>query len=157
EIAAKLARGEAVIGTVDAYLIHRLTSGRTFATDSTNASRTLLFDITRIRWDEELCNLFAVPMRALPEVRDSTPNFGPTDLGGALDRSLPICGVMGDSQASLFAHRCFRPGMAKVTLGTGSSILLNLGDTLRYGGDAAVSTVAWSHQGKPTYSFEGII
>src|SRR5207253_827337 len=100
---------------------------------------------------------FQVPMSGLPEVRDSTANFGTTDLGGLLDDPIPICGVMGDSQASLFAHRCFRPGMAKVTLGTGSSVLLNLGAELRYGADAAVSTVAWSHQGKPTYSFEGII
>jgi glycerol kinase len=157
EIKARLADGSAIIGTIDAYLIHRLTGGRVFATDSTNASRTLLFDITRMRWDEELCRLFEVPVRALPEVRDSTANFGSTTLDGMLENAIPICGVMGDSQASLFAHRCFRPGMAKVTLGTGSSVLLNLGPELRYGGDAAVSTVAWSHQGKPTYSFEGII
>jgi glycerol kinase len=157
EIKRRLADGSAIIGTIDAYLIHRLTSGRVFATDSTNASRTLLFDITRMRWDEELCRIFEVPMRALPEVRDATANFGSTTLDGILEKPIPIVGVMGDSQASLFAHRCFRPGMAKVTLGTGSSVLLNLGPELRYGGDAAVSTVAWSHQGKPTYSFEGII
>jgi len=153
EIARRLPTGDALVGTIDAYLIYRLTGGKTFATDHTNASRTLLFDITSLRWDEELCRLFEVPMRALPEVRDSTAAFGSTTLAG---RAIPICGVMGDSQASLFAHRCFQPGMAKVTLGSGSSILLNLGPELRHT-QAAVSTIAWTHAGKPTYSFEGII
>jgi glycerol kinase len=100
--------------------------------------------------------MFGVPMRALPEVRDSTATFSETDFSGALKRPVKICGVMGDSQASLFAHRCFKPGMAKVTVGTGSSVLLNLGPELRYG-DGAVSTVAWTHGGRATYSFEGII
>ena len=154
DIARKLRDGEALIGTIDAYLIYRLTGGKTFATDHTNASRTLLFEISDLKWDQELCGLFDVPTRALPEVRDSTGRFGVATVG---DREIPICGVMGDSQASLFAHRCFTPGSAKVTLGTGSSVLLNIGDKLRYGGDGAVSTIAWTHAGKPTYCFEGII
>jgi glycerol kinase len=156
-IARKIVEGEALIGTIDTYLIYRLTGGRTFATDHTNASRTLLFDITRLAWDHDLCKAFTVPLRALAEVRDSTAQFGETDFDGALKRPLKICGVMGDSQASLFAHRCFKPGMAKVTIGTGSSVLLNLGPQLRYGGDGACSTVAWTHAGRATYSFEGII
>jgi glycerol kinase len=157
EIARKLVEGEALIGTIDTYLIYRLTGGKTFATDHTNASRTLLFDITRLQWDHDLCKTFAVPVRALAEVRDSTATFGETTLDGLLRRPLRICGVMGDSQASLFAHRCFAPGMAKVTVGTGSSVLLNLGPQLRYGGDGACSTVAWTHSGRANYSFEGII
>jgi glycerol kinase len=157
DLASKLRDGEALIGTIDAYLIYRLTGGRVFATDHTNASRTLLFDIGALGWDEELCALFGVPMRALPEVRDSTARFGETDLGELLPRRVPICGVMGDSQASLFAHRCFSPGMAKVTLGSGSSVLLNVGPELRAPGEAAVATIAWTHRGKPTYCFEGII
>ncbi|WP_428937380.1 FGGY family carbohydrate kinase [Fontivita pretiosa] len=157
QIGTRLASGEALFGTIDTYLIYRLTNGQVFATDHTNASRTLLFDIGRLAWDEELCSLFGVPMRALPQVRDSTARFGTTDLHGLLDRQIPICGVMGDSQASLFAHRCFSPGMAKVTLGSGSSLLLNVGSEVRSGGDAAVTTVAWTHAGRPTYSFEGII
>lgn len=157
EIAAKLATGEALIGTIDAYLIYRLTGGKVFASDHTNASRTLLFDISNLKWDQELCRIFQVPMDALPEPRDSSARFGETDLGGLLDTPIPICGVMGDSQASLFAHRCFSEGMAKVTLGTGSSVLLNVGPTLRYGGESACSTIAWTHLGMPTYSFEGII
>jgi glycerol kinase len=149
EIAQKLNSGEALIGTIDAYLIYRLTDGKVFATDHTNASRTLLFDISRLQWDEELCAMFEVPMRALPQVRDSTASFG--EFTGK-----PICGVMGDSQASLLAHRCFTPGMAKVTLGTGSSVLLNVGRELRLS-DGAVSTIAWTHAGQATYSYEGII
>jgi glycerol kinase len=155
EIARQLKEGDALIGTIDAYLIYRLTGGKTFATDHTNASRTLLLEISNLKWDEELCSLFDVPMRALPEVRDSTARFGVARIDGIGE--IPICGVMGDSQASLFAHRCFTPGTAKVTLGSGSSVLLNIGDHLRYGGDGAVSTIAWTHAGKPTYSFEGIV
>ena len=156
EIARRLADGEALAGTIDTYLIYRLTGGKVFATDHTNASRTLLYDIARLKWDEDLARMFGVPPRALPEVRDSTATFGETDFGGVLKRPATLCGVMGDSQASLFAHRCFTPGMAKVTIGTGSSVLLNLGPELRFG-DGAVSTIAWTHRGAATYSFEGII
>ncbi|MGC4031265.1 MAG: glycerol kinase GlpK [Tepidisphaeraceae bacterium] len=157
DIAAKLNDGSAVIGTIDTYLIHRLTDGRVFATDSTNASRTLLFNIRTLQWDETLCGLFGVPANALAEVRDATGRFGETTLGGQLDKPLPICGVIGDSQASLFAHRCFAPGQAKVTLGTGSSVLQNLGSDFKPGGAAALTTIAWTHQGRPTYSYEGVI
>ena len=157
ELRRKLASGEALIGTIDAYLIYRLTGGKVFATDSTNASRTLLFDITRLRWDDELCALWEVPRAALPEVRESSARFGETTLDGALARSLPICGVMGDSQASLFAQRCFAPGAAKVTFGTGSSVLLNIGATPRFSTRGVVTWLAWVHRGVPTYAFEGII
>ncbi len=157
DIRQKLRSGEALVGTIDTYLIYRLTAGRCFATDATNASRTLLFDIGRNCWDAELCDLFDVPLATLPEVRDSDGRYGQTDVEGALPGAVPICGVMGDSQASLFAQRCFRPGTAKVTLGTGSSVLLNIGGELRHTDSGAVSTIAWSLGGKLTYSFEGII
>jgi glycerol kinase len=130
DVKRRVADGSALIGTIDAYLIYRLTGGAVFATDHTNASRTLLYNIADRRWDAELCALFGVPVAALPEVRESSAQFGVTDLGGALDQPVPICGVMGDSQAALFAERCFRPGMAKVTFGTGSSVLLNVGDRI---------------------------
>ncbi len=151
---AKLASGEALIGTVDCYLIYRLTNGAIFATDHTNACRTLLFDIARMRWDEELCALFEAPIQALPEVRESAARFGEVTLNGKM---LPICGVMGDSQAALFAQRCFAPGSAKVTFGTGSSILLNIGSELRPAPQGVVTTLAWVLRGTPTYAFEGII
>lgn len=156
-IAAKLKSGEAVIGTIDAYLIHRLTGGKTFATDFTNASRTLLFDIGKFRWDAELCKLFKVPLAALPEVRESAAHFGVTDAGGILPKPIPIVGVMGDSQASLFAQRCYQPGTAKATFGTGTSVLLNIGDQLRVSEQGAVTALAWVWQGQPTYALEGII
>lgn len=156
-IAAKLKSGDAVIGTIDAYLIHRFTGGKVFATDFTNASRTLLFDIGKLQWDAELCKHFKVPANALPEVRESAALFGETDAGGILPKTVPIMGVMGDSQASLFAQRCYQPGMAKATFGTGTSVLLNIGDKLRVSERGAVTALAWVYQGKPTYAFEGII
>ncbi|MCB1208180.1 MAG: glycerol kinase GlpK [Verrucomicrobiales bacterium] len=156
-IAAKLKSGEAAIGTIDTYLIHRLTRGKVFATDFTNASRTLLFDIGQLQWDAQLCKLFKVPMSALPEVRESAAQFGETDAGGILPKPLPIIGVMGDSQASLFAQRCFQPGTAKATFGTGTSVLLNIGDKLRVSEKGAVTALAWVHEGRPTYAFEGLI
>ncbi|MBL9190670.1 MAG: glycerol kinase GlpK [Opitutaceae bacterium] len=157
DLVAKLADGSALIGTIDAHLIYRLTQGRVFATDSTNASRTLLFDITRLCWDQDLCDLWQVPIRALPEVRDSSAHFGDTTLDGLLAQPLPIRGVMGDSQASLFAQRCFAPGAAKVTFGTGSSLLLNIGDRPRFSEKGVLTALAWTHGGVPTYAFEGII
>jgi glycerol kinase len=156
-IAAKLKSGEAVLGTIDAYLIHRLTGGKVFATDFTNASRTLLFDIGKLKWDAELCKLFKVLAGALPEVRESAAQFGETDAGGLLPKRVPIIGVMGDSQASLFAQHCYQPGTAKATFGTGTSVLLNIGDKLRVSEKGAVTALAWVWQGKPTYAFEGLI
>jgi len=154
---AKIASGQALIGTMDTYLIYRLTEGKVFATDATNASRTLLYDIGRLCWDKELCGLWEVPLAALPEVRDSNAYFGDTTLGGDFPRPLPICGVMGDSQASLFAQRCFEPGTAKVTFGTGSSVLLNIGANLRLSERGVVTALGWVIGGVPAYAFEGII
>jgi glycerol kinase len=157
DLAAKLKNGEAVVGTIDAYLVHRLTGGKVFATDHTNASRTLLFDIGKLRWDEELCAWFDVPLKALPEVRESAAQFGETEAGGILPKRVPIFGVMGDSQASLFSQRCYQPGMAKATFGTGTSVMLNIGDKFHLSDKGAVVALAWVWQGKPTYASEGII
>jgi Glycerol kinase len=157
EIRARLADGSALIGTIDTYLIYRLTQGRVFATDQTNASRTLLFDLATLAWDADLCALWEVPLKALPEVRDCSARFGETTLDNSLAQPLPIVGVMGDSQAALFAQRCYQPGSAKVTFGTGSSILLNIGDKPRFSQRGVVTTLAWVHAGVPTYAFEGII
>jgi glycerol kinase len=157
DIRQQLASGQALCGTIDAYLIYRLTGGQVFATDPTNASRTLLYDIGRLDWDEELCALFRVPRQALPEVRASSDTFGATDLAGLLTAPLPICGVLGDSQASLFAQRCFSPGAAKVTFGSGSSLLLNLGESLRLSQRGIVTSLAWVLGGRPSYAFEGLI
>jgi len=157
QIASTLRAGSAVIGTIDSYLIHRLTGGAVFATDYTNASRTLLFDIGRLTWDTELCELFGVPRGALPEVRESASIFGDTDAGGLLPKRIPIAGVMGDSQASLFAQRCYEPGAAKATFGTGTSVLLNIGGDFQPPREGTVTALAWVWKGRPTYASEGLI
>jgi glycerol kinase len=156
-LSAKLKSGEAVVGTIDTFLIHRLTAGKVFATDFTNASRTLLFDIGKLCWDEALCKLFRVPARALAEVRESAAKFGETNANGILPDQIPIIGVIGDSQASLFAQKCFLPGMAKATFGTGTSIMLNVGEKNPSSKNGAVTALASVLNGKPTYAFEGII
>jgi glycerol kinase len=156
-LAERLTDGSALIGTIDTYLIYRLTGGSIFATDSTNASRTLLFDIKRLAWDAELCNLFRIPPKALPEVRNSAAHFGDTTLCGLLKKNLPIHGVIGDSQASLFAQGCLSSGAAKVTLGTGSSLLLNIGAKPPEESGDALTSLAWVRERQPTYALEGII
>jgi len=157
ELADKLTKGQALIGTMDTYLIYRLTQGDVFATDHTNASRTLLYDIANLRWDEECCAWWQVPRHALADVRASAAHFGNTTLNGQLPQPLPICAVMGDSQAALFAQCCFEPGAAKVTFGTGSSVLLNVGHIPPGLSQGTVATIAWVHAGRPTYALEGII
>lgn len=156
DIKAKLENGTAVIGTIDAFLIYHLTGGQVFACDHTNASRTLLYNISELDWDDELCNLWEIPRRALPALQDSTATFGKTSIEGILPE-IPICGVMGDSHASLFAQRCFQSGTTKVTFGTGSSILMNIGNKPVWSEKGVVTTLAWVHKGNPVYAFEGII
>jgi glycerol kinase len=157
DVADKLHEGDALFGTIDTYIIYRLTRGASFATDPTNASRTLLYDAGCLHWDSELCKLFGAPPQALPEVRESFARFGETDAAGALPAPLPICGVMGDSQASLFAQRCYQPGMAKATFGTGTSVMLNVGESFEPAARGAVAALAWVRDGQPTYALEGLI
>jgi len=149
--------GRALIGTMDAYLVFRLTGGAVFATDHTNASRTLLYDIGKLRWSKKLCDLFGVPAYSLPEVRESSAEYGETTVDGLLEQSIPVCGVMGDQQAALFAQGCFSPGAAKVTLGTGAFILLNAGRHFRPAEQGILTTIAWVYRGETTYAFEGSI
>jgi glycerol kinase len=157
DLAERLEDGSALIGTIDCFLIFRLTAGRVFATDHTNASRTLLYDIDKLAWDSGLCDWWEVPMRALPEIRSCDAHYGTSDVEGLLPTAVPIRGVIGDSQASLFAHRCFEPGSAKVTFGTGSSVLLNKGATRPATIPGTVVGVAWVIAGEPTYALEGLI
>jgi glycerol kinase len=156
-IRRQLESGHALVGTIDTYLIYRLTKSEVFATDHTNASRTLLYDINRLRWDEQLCCLFDVPMRALAETRESFDDFGRTDAEGELPAKLPIRGAMGDSQASMLGQGCYERGSCKATFGTGTSSLLNTGDHLAPSDRGAVSALAWVWRGQPTYAVEGII
>src|SRR6266702_4286376 len=153
-----LADGSLAAGTVDSYLIARLTSGRQHVTDASNASRTLLFDITTGRWSPELCDLFVVPPHALPEVIPSSGIAGHTDPAAFLGLSLPVAGIAGDQQAALFGQACFAPGDAKCTYGTGSFVLANTGATVARPGNGLLSTVAWMDgTGTLTYALEGSV
>jgi glycerol kinase len=150
--------GEVAIGTVDAYLIARLTGGQVHATDASNASRTLLYDITAGAWSEELCALLDVPVEALPTVCPSWGEFGRTDPDAFLGLSLPVTGVAGDQQAALFGQACYAPGDSKCTYGTGSFILINTGPELIRSSAGLLTTVAWqAPDGTLTYALEGAI
>jgi glycerol kinase len=156
EIGQKLADGSALFGTIDTYLLYRLTNGKCYATDHTNASRTLFYDINTLNWDKPLQDIFQIKLSRLPDIKESCSHFSETDLGGMLNTPIPIAGVMGDSQAALFAQRCFQPGAAKVTFGSGSSILMNIGETVVLSEKGMVTSLAWVYHGTPTYAFEGI-
>jgi glycerol kinase len=149
-------RGELLFGTVDSYLIWRLTGGAVHATDATNASRTMLYNIREGRWDEELCALLGVPMAMLPEVRDSSADYGVTEVG-LFGREIPILGVAGDQQAATVGQACFTPGMMKSTYGTGCFALLNTGDAPVMSRNRLLTTIAYQLDGKPTYALEGSI
>jgi glycerol kinase len=155
-VRARAERGELAFGTVDCFLLWRLTGGAVHATDVTNASRTLLFDIHAGRWDEELCRLFGVPAALLPEVRGNSELFGETspELFG---RAIPVCGMAGDQQAALFGQACFAPGMAKSTYGTGCFLLLNTGEQAVASSHRLLTTPAWRLDGRTSYALEGSI
>ena len=153
-----LADGRLAAGTVDAYLIARLTGGARHATDASNASRTLLFDITTGQWSAELCELFRVPRRALPEVVPSTGVVAQTDPAAFLGLTLPIAGIAGDQQAALFGQACFAPGDTKCTYGTGSFVLANTGPAIVRSDAGLLATVAWMDaSGQLTYALEGSV
>jgi glycerol kinase len=148
--------GHLAFGTVDTFLIWRLTAGRVHATDVSNASRTALFDIRTGRWDEALCELFRVPTKCLPEVRDSAGDFGITDKD-VFGVALPIRGVAGDQQAALVGQACFSEGDVKSTYGTGAFLVLNTGRRLVRSQNRLLSTVAYRLNGETTYALEGSI
>src|SRR5215469_13211241 len=155
---ADVTGGTVAVGTVDSYLIARLTSGRRHVTDASNASRTLLFDINTGQWSAELCELFGVPMSALPAVVASTGVIESTDPEAFLGLSVPIAGVAGDQQAALFGQACYQPGSSKCTYGTGSFLLTNTGSRLVRSHAGLLTTVAWmDSSGSLTYALEGAI
>ena len=152
----KAERGELAFGTVDTFLLWRLTNGKVHRTDATNASRTMLFDIHRHCWDEELCSALCIPMALLPEVMDCADDFGACDpewFGSAI----PIRGVAGDQQAATIGQCCFEPGMMKSTYGTGCFMLMNTGATPRVSQSRLLTTIAYRLAGKTTYALEGSI
>jgi len=149
-------RGDLAFGTVDCFLLWRLTGGTVHATDVTNASRTLLYNIHEQRWDSELCRLFGVPEAILPEVRDNSGEFGVT-AAGLLDEQIPIGGMAGDQQAALIGQACFEPGMAKATYGTGCFLLLNTGSKAVQSTSGLLTTIAYRLDGRIAYALEGSI
>jgi glycerol kinase len=149
-------QGELAFGTVDSFLIWRLTGGRTHVTDATNASRTMLLNIHSGEWDDELLKLFRAPRAMLPEVCDSAADFGVTE-AEHFGMALPIRGVAGDQQAALIGQACFRPGMVKATYGTGCFVLLNIGAKAVATNNRLLTTIAYQWKGQRTYAVEGSI
>jgi len=153
----KAERGELLFGTIDTWLVWRLTGRRVHVTDYTNASRTLMFNIHELKWDEELLKLLAVPASMLPEVRSSSEVYGLTDRHHFFGCEIPIAGIAGDQQAALFGQACFEQGMAKNTYGTGCFMLMNTGGKAVASSHGLLTTIAWGLGGKVEYALEGSI
>ncbi|MFC2136970.1 glycerol kinase GlpK [Bacteroidota bacterium] len=157
EIRNKAEKGELATGTIDSWLIWKLTKGENHATDYSNASRTLLLNINTLQWDEEICKLFEVPTTILPRLLPSDEIFGYTNVEGIFNEVIPISGVLGDSHAALFGQRCYKSGLSKITYGTGSSVMMNIGDKPIDAPTGLVTSVGYGIKEKIDYVFEGNI
>ena len=146
--------GQLLFGTIDTFLLWKLTEGKVHATDATNAARTMLYDIEHSHWSEEMCKIFQIPMNILPEVKDCASSFGDTSLFGA---KIPILGIAGDQQAATLGQACFEPGMIKATYGTGCFALLNTGSSIIRSKNKMLTTIAYQLGGETTYALEGSI
>lgn len=155
EVRALEREGRLCFGTIDAWLLFCMTEGRAFCTDMSNAARTQLMDLKGGRWDNRLCAAFGVPRGCLPDIRDSDQMFGMTTLEGVLKEPAPICAVLGDSNGALFGQGCLKPGMAKATYGTGSSVMVNTGERAFMGADGLAASAAWRIGGQVQYVLEG--
>ena len=154
ELKEQAKQGDLCAGTIDAWLIWNLTEGESFVTESTNASRTMLYNILTGEWDKELLQIFDIPERVLPEVLSSDGNFGAANI---LDHKVPIVSVLGDQQSALFGQMCFDQGSCKCTIGTGAFVLGNIGNTFINAPDGLLTTIAWEIDGQKTYAFEGSV
>ena len=153
----KAERGDLLFGTVDTWLVWNLTRGKVHVTDYSNASRTMLFNIKDLKWDDEILDVLNIPKAMMPEVKDSSCIYGYTDehtYGGA---RIPIAGIAGDQQAALFGQNCFRPGMVKNTYGTGCFVLMNTGQEMIRSKNGLLTTIAWGIDGKVSYALEGSV
>ena len=158
ENVSSLARvGEIAVGTVDSWLVYRLTGGKVHRTDYSNASRTQLFNLKTLAWDPELLALFGIAPECMAEITDSDGDYGETDLDGWLPAPIPIRGVLGDSHGALLGQGCLRPGMVKATYGTGSSIMMNIGEEPAFSDLGVVTSLAWKLRGRVNYVLEGNI
>ena len=152
----KAEAGELAFGTVDSWLVYKLTKGKVHVTDYSNASRTLLFNINTLEWDDELCRQLEVPKSMLPEAKPSSCVYGEAD-PEFFDGPIPIAGIAGDQQAALFGQTCYTPGDAKNTYGTGCFMLMNIGDKPMYPNNGLLTTIAWGLDGKVEYALEGSV
>lgn len=157
DVATAIQNGKAFFGTIDTWLLFRFTKGRAYATDHTNASRTLFFNLHTLQWDDALISLFGLNGLRLPAIYPSSHSFGATDLEGLLSSAIPITAMIGDSQAAAFGEGCFEPGTAKATMGTGCSILMNIGSSPRLSANGMVTTVCWSMHNRIDFAYEGVI
>jgi glycerol kinase len=153
---ARAEAGDILFGTIDTFLIWRLTGGKQHVTDVTNASRTLMYDIHALDWDDELLRILGVPRKMLPAVKASSEVYGQTE-ASLLGAAIPIAGIAGDQQAALFGQACFKPGMAKNTYGTGCFLLMNTGTTPTPSAGGLLTTIAWKVGGEVTYALEGAV
>lgn len=153
----KAEKGDLLFGTIDTWLIWKLTGGKVHVTDYSNASRTLMYNIKELKWDAELLTALTVPASMLPEVRSSSEVYGQTDPAVFMGATVPIAGAAGDQQAALFGQTCFQPGMAKNTYGTGCFMLMNTGDKVFESKNGLLTTIAWGLDGKVEYALEGSI
>lgn len=149
--------GEAFFGTIDTWLLYKFTNGNVYATDYTNASRTLLFNLHTLQWDAELVKIFGLTGIRLPEIKSSAASFGETNLNGLFEKNIPVTALIGDSHAAAFGEGCFESGTAKATMGTGCSILMNIGNKPVASQNGMVTTVCWSIDGRIDYALEGVI
>ena len=156
EIKKKLLEGTALFGTIDTYLVYRLTKLKSYLTDYTNASRSLFFDNKKLKWNRDLLKIFNLKLKKLPNVQESSSIFGYTDCEGILKNKIPIAGVIGDSQSSIFANQCFEKGDTKITLGTGASILTNIGNKYITNNNL-LTTLSFVYKWTPYYSYECLI
>ena len=150
-------RGELLMGTIDTWLVWKLTGGKVHATDTTNASRTMLFNIHTMQWDDDLLQLFDIPRSMMPEVKPCDAIYGETSCEGLFSSPIQIAGVIGDSHGALVGQMCFEPGSGKVTYGTGSSVMVNIGEEPKVAPQGLVTSVGFSALGKTWYGFEGNI
>lgn len=148
-------QGKLCMGTIDSWLLFCMTGGKAFKTDYSNASRTQLFDLHTLTWNAGICDMFGVPVEALPQVCDSNTCFGWTDLGGRIPAPVPIHAMMGDSHGALYGQGCHEKGGVKATYGTGSSLMMNIGDSFRTSRSGLVTSLAWGINGRVDYVLEG--
>lgn len=152
-----ISKKDVLLGTIDSWLVYKLTEGKVFKTDYSNASRTQLLNLENLEWDKKICEIFGINRDNLADICDSNSIFGYTSFEGYLDKEIPICGVIGDSHGALFGQGCLQKGMAKVTYGTGSSVMMNVGEKPVYSENGVVTSLAWGIDGKVNYVLEGNI